>query len=147
LDSWWERLIAHPKENTTMLAYDYPLLGVFWTMLYFFLWVIWLILLFRVIGDVFRSHDMGGFAKALWLIFVILVPFLGVLIYVIVRGRHMAQRDMEQMKSQQDAFDAYVRQTAGTSSSADELAKLADLRDRGVITDAEFQAQKAKALA
>jgi type VI protein secretion system component VasK len=129
-----------------MLAYDYPLLGVFWTMLWFFLFVIWLILLFRVIVDVFRSHDMGGFAKALWLIFVILVPFLGVLIYVIVRGHGMSQRDIEGMKAQQEAFDSYVRQTAGTTSSADELAKLADLRDRGVITDEEFQAQKAKAL-
>jgi hypothetical protein len=130
-----------------MLAYDYPLLGVFWTMLLFFLWVIWLILLFRVIGDVFRSHDMGGVAKALWLIFVILFPFLGVLIYVIVRGHSMSQRDVERMKAQQESFDSYVRQTAGAASSADELAKLADLRDRGVITDAEFQAQKAKALA
>jgi type VI protein secretion system component VasK len=129
-----------------MLAYDYPLLGVFWTMLWFFLFVIWLILLFRVIVDVFRSHDMGGFAKALWLIFVILVPFLGVLIYVIVRGHGMSQRDIEGMKAQQEAFDSYVRQTAGTTSSADELAKLADLRDRGVITEEEFQAQKAKAL-
>ena len=129
-----------------MLAYDYPLLGAFWTMMWFFLWIIWLILLFRVIADVFRSHDMGGFAKALWLIFVILVPFLGVLIYVIARGHKMAQRDIEQMNSQQEAFDAYVRQTAGASSSADELAKPADLRDRGVITEAEFQAQKAKAL-
>jgi type VI protein secretion system component VasK len=130
-----------------MLAYDYPLLGVFWTMLLFFLWVIWLILLFRVIGDVFRSHDMGGVAKALWLIFVILFPFLGVLIYVIVRGHSMSQRDLERMKSQQQSFDSYVRQTAGAAGSADEVAKLADLRDRGVITDAEFQAQKAKALA
>jgi hypothetical protein len=129
-----------------MLAYDYPLLGVFWTMLLFFMWAIWLILLFRVIGDVFRSQDMGGVAKALWLIFVILFPFLGVLIYVIVRGHSMSQRDLERMKAQQESFDSYVRQTAGASSSADELAKLADLRDRGVITDAEFQAQKAKAL-
>ena len=129
-----------------MLAYDYPLLGVFWTMLWFFLWVIWLILLFRVIGDVFRSHDMGGVSKALWLIFVIVFPFLGVLIYVIARGHQMSRRDMERMKAQQDAFDSYVRQTAGASSSADEIAKLAELRDRGVITEADFQAQKAKVL-
>ena len=130
-----------------MLAYDYPLLGLFWTMLWFFLFVIWLILLFRVIADIFRSHDMGGFAKALWLIFVIIVPFLGVLVYVIARGHSMAQRDMESMQAQQQAFDSYVRQAAGSGSTAAELEKLVDLRDRGVITEQEFQTQKAKLLA
>jgi type VI protein secretion system component VasK len=130
-----------------MLAYDYPLLGVFWTMLWFFMWIVWLMLLFRVIGDVFRSHDMGGFSKALWLIFVILVPFLGVLVYVIVRGHSMSQRDVDHMKAQQSAFDSYVRETAGAGgSSAEELTKLAGLRDSGVITEAEFQQLKAKAL-
>ena len=130
-----------------MLAYDYPLLGLFWTMLWFFLFVIWLILLFRVIADIFRSHDMGGFAKALWLIFVVIVPFLGVLVYVIARGHSMAQRDMESMQAQQQAFDSYVRQAAGSGSTAAELEKLVDLRDRGVITEQEFQTQKAKLLA
>jgi hypothetical protein len=130
-----------------MLAYDYPLLGLFWTMLWFFLFVIWLILLFRVIADIFRSHDMGGFAKALWLIFVIVVPFLGVLVYVIARGHSMAQRDMESMQAQQQAFDTYVRETAGGGSTAGELEKLVELRDRGVITEQEFQSQKAKLLA
>jgi hypothetical protein len=130
-----------------MLAYDYPLLGLFWTMLWFFLFVIWLILLFRVIADIFRSRDMGGFAKALWLIFVIVVPFLGVLVYVIARGHSMAQRDMESMQAQQQAFDTYVRQAAGSASTAGELEKLVDLRDRGVITEQEFQTQKAKLLA
>ena len=130
-----------------MLAYDYPLLGLFWTMLWFFLFVIWLILLFRVIADIFRSHDMGGFAKALWLIFVIVVPFLGVLVYVIARGHSMAQRDMESMQAQQQAFDTYVRQAAGSGGTAGELEKLVDLRDRGVITEQEFQSQKAKLLA
>jgi hypothetical protein len=105
-----------------MLAYDYPLLGLFWTMLWFFLFVI-------------------------WLIFVIIVPFLGVLIYVIARGHSMAQRDMESMQAQQQAFDSYVRQTAGSGSTAGELEKLVDLRDRGVITEQEFQTQKAKLLA
>jgi type VI protein secretion system component VasK len=130
-----------------MLAYDYPLLGLFWTMLWFFLFVIWLILLFRVIADIFRSHDMGGFAKALWLIFVIVVPFLGVLVYVVARGHSMAQRDMESMQAQQQAFDTYVRETAGGGSTAGELEKLVELRDRGVITEQEFQSQKAKLLA
>jgi hypothetical protein len=130
-----------------MLAYDYPLLGVFWTMLWFFLFVIWLMLLFRVFADIFRSKDMGGFAKTLWVLFVIIVPFLGVLVYVIARGHSMAQRDVESMQAQQEAFDAYVRQTAGTGSTAGELEKLVDLRDRGVITEQEFQAQKTKLLA
>ena len=129
-----------------MLAYDYPLLGIFWTTFWIFLWILWFMLLFHVFADVFRSHDLGGFAKALWLIFVIILPFLGVFIYLFVRGRQMTQRDLESAQAQQQAFDSYVRQTAGTGGTADELVKLADLRDRGVITQAEFDRQKAKAL-
>ena len=129
-----------------MLAYDYPLLGIFWTTFWIFLWILWFMLLIRVFADVFRSHDLGGFAKALWLIFVIILPFFGVFIYLIVRGRQMGQRDLESAQAQQQAFDSYVRQTAGTGGTADELVKLADLRDRGVITQAEFDQQKAKAL-
>jgi heme exporter protein D len=130
-----------------MLAYDYPLLGMFWTMMIFFLWIAWLFLLFRVFADIFRSKDMGGFAKALWSIFVILVPFLGVFLYVIVNGRAMSERDVADAKQRESEFQAYVRQTAGSGGSAEELAKLADLRDKGVITDEEFTAQKAKLLA
>ena len=131
-----------------MFAYDYPLLGFFWTVLIFFLWIAWIILLIRIFGDIFRNHDMGGFAKAMWSIFVIIVPFLGTLIYLIAHGSGMAKRDIKQAQAQQDAFDSYVRQTAGSSkSSADELTKLADLKNQGVITDAEFAAQKAKLLA
>jgi hypothetical protein len=131
-----------------MLAYDYPLMGFFWSMLYFFLFFIWIMLLFRVFADIFRSHDMGGFAKALWILFVIAAPFLGVFIYLIANGKEMAARDMAQAQAQQDAFTSYVRETAASGGgTADELAKLADLKDRGVITQAEFDAQKAKALA
>ncbi|MET0144449.1 MAG: SHOCT domain-containing protein [Ilumatobacteraceae bacterium] len=133
-----------------MFAYDYPLMGAFWTMLWFFLWIAWIILLFKVFGDIFRSHDMGGWAKALWSIFVILVPFLGVFVYVIARGHGMTQRDVEQAQAHQQAFDAYVRDAAGTGSTggiSDELTKLADLKERGAITDAEFADQKAKLLA
>ena len=131
-----------------MLAYDYPLMGFFWSMLYFFLFFIWIMLLFRVFGDIFRSHDMGGVAKTLWFIFVIIVPFLGVFIYVIVRGRSMGQRDLAAAQAQEQAFQAYVQETAGTGGgTASELASLADLKDRGVITQAEFDAQKAKLLA
>ena len=130
-----------------MLAYDYPLLGAFWTMLIFFLWIAWIVLLFRVFIDVFRS-DMGGFAKALWSIFIILVPFLGVFIYLIANGQEMGQRDVAAAQQSEQAFRAYVQDAAGSgTSAADELAKLADLRSQGVITETEFAAQKAKLLA
>ena len=130
-----------------MLSYDYPLLGFFWSMLMIFLWIAWIFLLIRVFADVFRNHKMGGFAKALWIIFVIVAPFLGVLIYLIVHGGSMAERDLHDAQSQQAAFDSYIRETAGSSGAADELTKLAALKSQGVITDAEFAAQKAKLLA
>ena len=129
-----------------MLAYDYPILGVFWSMLIFFLFFAWLILLFRVFADIFRS-DMGGFAKAIWSIFVILVPFLGVFIYVIVHGDGMRSRDIADAKQSEAAFQDYVRQAAGSGSVASELSKLSELHASGALTDAEFEAQKAKLLA
>ena len=107
-----------------MVGYDYPILGFFWSMLLIFLWVAWIFLLFRIIADIFRNHEMGGFAKALWLIFVVVLPFLGVLIYVIAYSGDMAERDLKSMQKQQEQFDTYVRQTAGSGSSADELTKL-----------------------
>ena len=128
-----------------MLAYDYPILGLFWTMMIFFLWVAWLILLFRVFADIFRS-DMGGGAKALWSIFVILVPFLGVFLYVIANGRAMGERDIAAAQRRESEVQAYIRQTAGGAGGADELTKLAALRDQGVLTEEEFSAQKAKLL-
>ena len=133
----------------TVLGYDYPLLGLFWTMMWWFLLFAWIVVLFQVIADIFRSHDMGGWSKALWAIFVIIVPWLGVLVYLIARGKSMGQRDFEQMKSQDAAFRGYVQDVAGPGGSqgtADELVKLAGLRDQGVITDAEFAQQKAKLL-
>ena len=130
-----------------MIAYTYPLLSIFWTMLEFFLFFLWIWLLIVIFSDIFRSHDMGGLAKALWVIFVIILPFLGVLIYLIARGGSMHERAAAQAANQQKAFDAYVKQAAGSGSSVDELAKLADLKSKGVITDAEFEAQKAKLLA
>jgi hypothetical protein len=129
-----------------MLAYDYPVMGVFWSMLYFFLFFIWIMLLFRVFADIFRSHDMGGVAKTLWFLFVIAVPFLGVFIYVIVRGQSMGERDIAQIQSQQEAFKSYVQQTASTGSTADELAKLAELMNSGALTQAEYDSAKAKVL-
>ncbi len=132
-----------------MLAYDYPVLGVFWSMMIFFFWVAWIVLLFRVIGDIFRNHSIGGFSKALWLIFVIVIPWLGVLIYLLANGDDMGRRNVAQQQASQDAADSYIRETAGSGGggSADELTKLAALRDSGVLTDDEFAAQKAKLLA
>jgi hypothetical protein len=132
-----------------VLAYSYPLLGAFWTLLWFFLWVIWIFILFRVIIDIFRSHDLGGWGKAAWLIFVIILPFLGVFIYLIARGKEMGQRDVADAQARNAQFQAYVQQAAASQSpnaAADELAKLADLRDQGVISQAEFDQQKAKIL-
>ena len=131
-----------------MLAYTYPLLSIFWTMLAFFLFVLWIWLLIYIFMDIFRSHDMGGFAKAIWVLFIIIIPLFGVLIYLIARGGSMHERAEEAARQQQKAFDDYVKQAAGSSggNSADELAKLADLKAKGVLTDAEFEAQKAKIL-
>ena len=132
-----------------MLAYDYPLLGLFWSMLIFFLWIAWIMLLFRVFADIFRSSDLGGGGKALWSIFVLVVPFLGVLVYLIARGDSMTKRDIAQAQASEAAFREYVRDAAGSggSSTASEIAKLAELRASGVITDEEFAQQKAKLLA
>jgi ABC-type multidrug transport system fused ATPase/permease subunit len=131
-----------------MLATNYPLLDIFWTMLEVFLFVIWIWILIVVFGDIFRSRDLGGGAKALWVILVVILPYIGVLIYLIARGGKMHERAEAQAQEAQSAFDAYVKQAAGTSgsSTADELSKLADLKAKGVITDAEFEAEKAKVL-
>ncbi len=128
-----------------MLAYDYPILGLFWTMFIFFLWFAWIMLLFRVIVDIFRS-DMGGMSKALWSIFVIIVPWLGVLIYLIANGDSMAQRDVSAVQQNEAEVQAYIRAAAGGAGTADEIAKLSELHSKGVLTDAEFAQQKAKLL-
>jgi len=132
-----------------MLAADYPLLGIFWTMLMFFVFISWLFILFQVVFDIFRSHDMGGWAKAAWFLLVIVLPLLGVLIYVLVRGDSMRDRDIASAQQQQAEMDAYVREAAGTSGGgvADELSKLSELKASGVISDEEFATQKAKLLA
>ncbi len=130
-----------------MLAYSYPLLGAFLTILWFSLFFIWIWLLVIVFIDIFRSHDMGGFAKALWVLFVIFLPWLGVLVYLIARGGKMHERAVQQAQQQQQAFTGYVQSVVPQESKADQLSKLADLKDRGVISDAEFQTQKSKVLA
>ena len=132
-----------------MLAYSYPLLGVFWSMLWFFLFIVWIWLLIVIFADIFRSHDIGGFAKALWVIFVIILPFLGVFVYLIARGGKMQEHAVQQAKDQDQAMRAYIQDVNATSGggTADQLAKLNDLKNQGVLTDAEFEAQKAKLLA
>jgi len=128
----------------TYLAYDFPLLGAFWTMLWFFLWIMWFVLLFRIIGDIFRDDGLNGWAKAGWLVFCVVLPFLGVFVYVIARGKNMGRREIKQARAQQDEFKAYIRETAssGPPSSVDELARLSEIRDRGDITNEEFRRAK-----
>ncbi|MFI9809028.1 SHOCT domain-containing protein [Streptomyces sp. NPDC052301] len=134
----------------TYLAYDYPALSVFWSMLVFFLWIMWFVLLFRVVVDIFRDDNLGGWGKAGWTLCVVLLPFLGVLIYLIARGKDMGRREVEQARAQQQAIDDYIRQTAQQDvprTSADELAKLSAMRSRGDITDDEFRRAKELVLA
>ena len=130
-----------------MIASDYPFLDVFWTILIFFLWVMWFFLLFRVIFDIFRRHDIGGFSKVLWLIFVLILPFLGVFIYLIVESRGMAERTTGDVQAQQQQFDSYVKSVAGSGGAAGEIEKAKQLLDSGAISQAEFDQLKQRALA
>jgi hypothetical protein len=126
-----------------------PLLDLFWTMLWFFLFIAWIWLLISIITDIFRSDDLSGWGKGLWTLFVVLLPWLGALIYLIARGGSMQERTMRNMAGRERATREYIQEVAstGTASSADELTKLAQLRDSGVLTADEFEAQKAKLLA
>ncbi|MFJ8429783.1 SHOCT domain-containing protein [Kitasatospora sp. NPDC094019] len=138
---------------------NYPLLNIFWTMLELFLWILWFFLLFKIITDIFRSHDMSGWAKAGWMILVILLPLIGVLVYVIVRGKGMGERDVAQAQKADAAFKAYIRDAAGTPgeggtgaagtgrSHVEDLAKLAALKADGSISEDEYQKAKDKLLA
>ena len=126
-----------------------PLLDLFWTMLWFFLFFAWIWLLISVFSDIFRSADLSGWAKALWILFVVVLPYLGVLVYLIARGGKMQERAAEAMAQREEATRKYIQEaagSAGTVSRADEIAKLAQLRDQGHLTDEEFQAQKSKLL-
>ena len=128
---------------------SYPLLNVFWTIFEVFLWVIWIWILIWIFIDIFRSRDLSGWAKALWFLFVLFIPLIGVLVYLIVRGGSMHERAVQDAQQQDNEFRQYVQQAAAgaPASTADQLAKLADLRDRGVITAGEFEREKAKVLA
>jgi hypothetical protein len=128
-----------------MLAADYPFLDVLWTMVIFFLWVIWFWLLFTVFADIFRRHDISGGKKTLWIVFTILVPFLGVFVYLITQNVGMTERQLQRARAQRDQFDTYVRETAGGGAAA-EIEKAKGLLDSGAITQAEYDAIKQKAL-
>jgi len=125
---------------------SYPALSVFWTIVEVFLWVLWFWILIMVIIDIFRSHDLSGWGKALWFLFVLFIPLIGVLAYLIVRGSKMQEHRVQDAREQDQAFRSYVQDAAGPRSSADELTKLAGLRDHGVITNEEFEQEKTKIL-
>jgi cobalamin biosynthesis protein CobD/CbiB len=129
-----------------VFAADYPFLDVFWTMLIFFMWVIWIWILVTVLIDLFRRHDVGGWGKAAWTLFVIVLPFLGVFVYLITQGKEMAERRAAEMQASRASFDDYVRDVATTAPS-DQIAKAKELLDSGAIDQAEFEALKQKALA
>ena len=127
-----------------LIAADYPFLDVFWTILVFFAWLAWIWIAVMCFIDIFRRHDIGGWHKAAWVVFIIVVPFLGVLVYLIAQHDGLRERSVKQAQDQQAAMDQYVRETAG--GSATEIAKAKELLDAGTISQAEFDAIKAKAL-
>jgi ABC-type multidrug transport system fused ATPase/permease subunit len=128
-----------------LIAADYPFLDVFWTMIIFFCWVAWIWVLIVIISDLFRRHDTSGWVKALWVIFLIVLPFLGVLIYLIANGSGMSRRQAESVRASQEQFDSYVKSVSG--GSATELAKAKELLDSGAINQAEYDQLKSKVLA
>ena len=126
------------------IAADYPFLDVLWTMIIFFCWVIWIWIVITIFADLFRRDDIGGWHKAAWIVFVIVLPFLGTLIYLIAQHDGMRERSVKQMQAQQQAFDKYVKDTAGGSTQ--QIAQAKELLDAGTITQEEFDQLKAKAL-
>jgi hypothetical protein len=130
-----------------VLATDYPFLDLMWTMVIFFVWILWIWLLFSVFADIFRRHDMSGWGKTAWIVFAILLPFLGVFVYLITQNVGMTERNLQRARAQQEQRDAYVRQTAAGGGAAAEIDKAKQLLDSGAITQAEFEALKQKALA
>ncbi len=124
-----------------------PLMDVFWSMLWFFLFFLWIWILISLFSDIFRSPDLSGWGKAGWTFFIIVLPFLGAFVYLIARGSSMQERAMEDMKNREKASRQYIQEVAGSGSAADELAKLADLKEKGVLTEEEFAAQKKVLLA
>ena len=130
-----------------LIAADYPFLDVFWTMILFFCWVAWIWVLVLIISDLFRRHETSGWIKALWIVFLIVLPFLGTLIYLIANGSGMARRQADQRARLAEQFDDYVKSVAGTGGGAGELAKAKELLDSGAINQEEYDKIKAKVLA
>jgi Short C-terminal domain/Phospholipase_D-nuclease N-terminal len=130
-----------------LFAADYPFLDIFWTMLIFFIWVIWIWILVTVLMDLFRRHDISGWGKAGWTLLVVVLPYLGVFLYLITQGKQMAERKNEEMRAGRESFDSYVRDVAGGSGPSDQIAKAKELLDSGAIDQAEFDQIKRKALA
>jgi hypothetical protein len=139
--------IVPSAKGQQMVGYDYPLFDLFLTMLWFFVLVVWITTLIVVILDIFRSADLSGWGKAGWFIFVLILPIIGVIAYLLARGANMAVHRDQDIQAQQQAMRDYVRSVGGETTKADELEKLAGLRDRGVLTEEEFAAQKAQLLA
>jgi uncharacterized membrane protein len=135
-------------DDHVYIAYDYPILGAFWTMLLIFLWVMWFFLLFRVVVDLFRDDDLSGWAKAGWLVFVLVLPFIGVFVYVLARGGDMGRRERREARARQEEMSAYIREAVGEggTSEVEELAKLSEIKARGDISDEEFRRAKEKIL-
>jgi Short C-terminal domain/Phospholipase_D-nuclease N-terminal len=130
-----------------VFAADYPFIDVFWSMLIFFMWVIWIWILITVLMDVFRRHDLSGWGKTAWAVFMIVLPFLGVFIYLITQNQAMTERNRERMRAERAQFDDYVREAASSGGAAAEIERAKQLLDSGAITQAEFDAIKQKALA
>jgi hypothetical protein len=130
-----------------VIAADYPFLDVFWTMLIFFLWILWIWLLFTIFADVFRRHDISGWLKTVWIVFVIVLPFLGAFVYLITQNVGMTERQLDRARAEREHLDSYVRETAGAGGAASETEKAKRLLDSGAITEAEFEAIKQRALA
>ena len=143
----WDPQTSDKETDDMVFAADYPFLDIFWTMIIFFVWVIWIWIVIGVVADVFSRHDISGWAKAAWIVFVVVLPWLGVLIYLIVNGSKMAERRTRQSEDARAEFDDYVKTVAAPGGAAAEIEKAKQLLDSGAITQDEFEAIKAKALA
>jgi hypothetical protein len=130
-----------------VIAADYPFLDLMWTMAILFLWILWFWLLFSVFADIFRRHDLSGWGKTAWIVFAIVLPFLGVFVYLITQNVGMTERNLQRSRAERDRFDDYVRQTAGSGGAAAEIDSAKRLLDSGAITQDEFEALKRRALA
>jgi hypothetical protein len=130
-----------------ILATSYPFLEVFWTMLIFFAFVVWIWILFTVLADLFRRHDTSGFSKVLWIIFIIVLPYLGVFVYLVVEHKGMTERAVKQQRDVQSQFDQYVQSVAAQADPTEQIAKAKQMLDNGTITQTEFDQIKQKALA